>query len=74
MDWLFRQLDTVPKRVTAAILVSAGIVFAVSAFAQTSYVQTQKVQIESEAGGHCKEWAYRTVAGETRVSCERFAD
>lgn len=74
MDWFLRQLDTAPKRVAAAVLVAAAIVFAVSAFAQESYVQTQKVQIESETGRHCKEWSYRTVAGETRVSCERFAD
>ena len=74
MDWLFRQLDSTPKRVFAALTVSAGIVFAVSSFAQTSYVQTQKVQIESEAGKHCGEWSYRTEQGETRVSCARFDD
>ena len=73
MEWILRQLDSTPKRVLAAALVSICIVFAVSSFAQTSYVQTQKVQIESGAGKHCEQWSYRTVDDETRVSCARFA-
>ncbi|HEY8109030.1 MAG TPA: hypothetical protein VIF43_03410 [Patescibacteria group bacterium] len=72
MDWFFRQLDSTPKRVLAAAAVAIVIVLAVSTFAQTSYVQTQKIQIESAAGKHCKEWSYRTVDGDTRVTCEQL--
>ncbi|MEX2209323.1 MAG: hypothetical protein WD846_00255 [Patescibacteria group bacterium] len=67
------QLNTTPRRILAAALLSGGIVFAVSTFAQTSYVQTQKVQLESAEGRHCEEWTYVRTNGEITVDCERWA-
>ena len=67
------QLNTTPRRILVAALISGGIVFAVSTFAQSSYVQTQKVQIESAEGRHCEKWTYVRTNGEISVSCERWS-
>ena len=72
MNWISRQLDTTWKRILAAGLLSAAIILAVSTFAESSYVQTQKIQQESAAGQHCEQWKYRSVNGQTGVSCAKW--
>ncbi len=67
------RLNTTPRRILVAALVSGGIVFAVSTFAQSSYVQTQKIQIESAEGRHCEKWTHVRSNGEITVSCEQWS-
>ncbi len=72
MNWNSFRLDTTWKRLLAAAVLSVGIILAVSTFAESSYVQTQKVQQESAQGQHCQKWDYRTVNGDSQVTCVKW--
>lgn len=68
-------LDTTWKRLLAAAVLSAGIIFSISTFAESTYIQSQKAQIETNQGQRCAKWEYKKIGdGQRSVSCQKWAN
>lgn len=73
MNLLLGKLDSIPRRIIAASVVSGMIVASLNVFAESSYVQTQKIQQETARGEHCQKWQTTQNNGETQVKCLKWA-
>lgn len=68
-------LDATWKRLLAAAVLSAGIIFSISTFAESTYIQSQKAQIQNDRGQRCQKWEYQKISGgEKTVRCLKWAE